>query len=259
MTEPDKKVPTRRKVKPFVDDELEIIGSAMPYRHAIPGAYSNNDEDSPYHWWIEYLRRNERYQAWCRNGDNGELAEFFSDWGNVMSEDFDTWFPYEYLFAERGNVQKVETKESLDDIDLSQNIVLVCPTTVEGVPISSKAIRSLFENYIKESFPTVDRLSWSTARYRIAGNPDPKVLKERLAVYDERQKFPNKSFWQIGADLLREYRISIGRHLLDNIDTDTAGQAQLENQIFKVHKLAATHIDNAVGREFPSEVLVKSL
>lgn len=248
--------PVRRKVTPFLEGEIEYIGSAMPYRHALPGAYSDNDEDSPYYWWIEYLRRNDQYQECCRNGGKGALAEFFADWGDINTADFDTWFPYEHLFVERAFAHQVETKKGLEEVDLSANMVLVCPTVMDGVPLSSKAIRSLFESFLKTSFATDDRSHWSTARYRIAGNPDPKVLKERLAVYDERKKFPEKSFWRIGADLFREGKISISEHLVEDIENEVSRQAQLEVQIFKMHKRAALHIENSVGREFPSAVLV---
>jgi hypothetical protein len=56
----------------------------------------------------------------------------------------------------------------------------------------------------------------------------------------------------------REGKISLGKRLVKDIENDITNQAKLELQIFKFHKLAALHIANAIGREFPSEVLVNA-
>lgn len=254
MTKP--KRPIRIKVSPILDEELyELVGSSMPYKHALPGV-SSNDEDSPYFWWIEYLRRNDQYQKCCRNADKGDLQEFFEDWGDINRPDFDTWFPYEHLFAERVFVQKIATRTSWEDVDLSANVVLICPASIDDTLLSTETIRSAFDRYLLDHFPSRKGNPVSTARYRIAGNPDPKVLKEYLAVYDERKRFPEKSYWMIGKDLIDQKQLTIAQHLAKDIENNIPNQTQLSIQIFKIYKQADAYVKNAVGRAFPSRNMV---
>lgn len=254
--------PKKIRPRPFTGNDLEVIGSVMPYRHALPWVWSDNPEDSIHYWWFQYLRRNDEYRRCCAAGGEGRMGDFFRDWGNVFTEEIEEWFLDHgaHLFAER-DIQVSQLRESaqLSERYLRSNVVLVCPTDVEGTPISESAIRAQFEKYLSENFAIGKREQWSTAKYRIQGAHDPRVLKEMLTVYDARIT-EDWSFSEIGEKLLNEGKISIGHsyHTSSSKKVPEYNKAAERKKMTKVISryfyTAQQYIESAVGRSFPVEI-----
>ena len=238
---------------PFTGVDRELLG-VMPYRHALPGVWSEIVEESPYFWWKEHMKRNVAYAACCRSGGTGPLAYLYDDWGDIFAEGYDDNWSRGAMFEELASANIVQDREMLNNLDLDQTIVISCPTVSAGLPLSKKAIYALFTAAI-ESIPAKhDHNHWSTAAYRIIGNPDPNKLKEGLCLFDARKADPEIPLHEVARRLILDGKQTAGMHYVDK--RDPVSTEELRKATQRLLTKATKYVETSIGRAFPSKKLI---
>lgn len=258
----------RVKVLPFEGEELEAVGRAMQFRSPMPWE-GDEQQASPYYWWLQYVKRNTAYVECCEKGGNGLAAEFYADWGDVRNltdgEKIHDWLEECGcdLFVEPG-VSTIANEADYKAVDHSRFMVIAYPVKVDGTAMTPQAIRQQLEIFLDEQFGKLPNRApdyWSAARYRIHGRPDPRKLKEQLAVYDLKNAEPNLELWQIGERLLQEGTLSIGEsHRTDGVHAKGLFPAEIADRrkmmtttVRRYFESAKAIISNSTGKVFPIE------
>jgi len=255
---------TKHIPKALRGEEREFIGAALPYQHALPWVYGDGPEESPYYWWFQYLRRNENYLACCEKGGKGKFSKLYRDWGDVRTDDFESWFDShcEWLFKEPevpNQLMEITNQSQLKELDWSSLILVACPIR-EGVRMLSKReIKNQLSDFVDARFPNRKRgkpVYHSAARYRVVGQPDPRVLQEILAVYDLRKSEPALTLWEIGNRLHREEKLMYiaADSVLKKSDLNASAKKRRMAIAMSRHlKIARAYIANAAGPSFPKK------
>ena len=169
-------------------------------------------ERSPYYWWWEFLRRNERYLDCCRNGGQGELAALYEDFGDVSNDNFKAWWMVHgyRLFAEKPIPDKLVELDNPGEWKAHWNKQTVMVLAVP-LNIPKRYLQGFFARELKGRHPgkpgrkAMSDLTPSTARYPLYRLVSVKTLKKQLAVYDEvmakKRGEHNRTLAKIGANL----------------------------------------------------------
>ena len=86
------------------------------YKHPLFGKRKETQsgvwfERSVYFLWFEYLRRNEKYKAYCEKKKGTKtIAKLYEDFGDIHSVEFKSWWKEtgRYLFCEQVDLERVE-------------------------------------------------------------------------------------------------------------------------------------------------------
>lgn len=170
---------------------------------------------SPYYWWWAYLRRNESYLECCEREGQGEHSDLYSDFGDVRSDDFRSWWgaPQNrgaYLFAEQPldlSVAKMDAS-LIADIEEQGNVMFIAVNMDLGRRHLQKKFAELLqrEHTGKRGRKALREVT-STARYPLHRNFSIYSLKMALMVYDavaaneKSPKADRKPMWAIGESL----------------------------------------------------------
>jgi len=88
-------------------------------------------KSSPFFWWFMFLRLNNDYQETIKNNGIGKCSQLFKDFGDVVNNDFKTWWrEHSYLFAETPTQYTFKQAKKFTDLapfDSSDAINVVVP------------------------------------------------------------------------------------------------------------------------------------
>lgn len=224
----------RRKVQP-------------PYKDAPPM------HCSVFYYWWEYLRRNSSYRNTCERGGTGRGAKLYSDFGDVHSSDFWTWWKsHAQLFAEPSPRYVTDTIPS----PLPTDTVLVCVPLENKSSLSVKQFKRLIEPLTKARKRVV---TTSRAKYPVAAKPHLPSLHQHLAVWDAKAENPQLEDWQL-ADIARVPvnqvvdGLTMSQWRAGGWDTQRAEQVIRRRKQLAVQRhlrIAAQYIDNVAKGQFP--------
>ena len=146
---------------------------------------------SPYYWWWEFLRRNDRYAACCAAGGAGELAGLYTDFGDVLNDNFKEWWSERgfRLFAEKRKPVFLKELDNPSEWDSSwtKDSVMVVAVPLD---ISKRHLQGFFARLLKERHggkrgrKALSDSDASNARYPLHRNVSIHTLRIQLAVYD---------------------------------------------------------------------------
>ena len=185
----------------------------FPYKHPTFGTAKRPKpasawESSVYYWWWAYLKRNKEYLACCESGGKGELADLYSDFGDVRGDNFKAWWSENdrgaRLFAE----PKVE--ESVRVLEEGEKAASKAQALTLSLPLNMPK-KFLLER-CKELLSVARKggrgkifARHTEALYKVTGQPNLVALKRALMVYDavEASKGvkPRKPHWKIATEL----------------------------------------------------------
>lgn len=146
---------------------------------------------SPYYWWWEFLRRNERYAACCAAGGAGELAGLYTDFGDVLNDNFKEWWSERgfRLFAEKRKPVFLKELDEPSEWDSSwtKDSVMVLAVPLD---LPKRYLQGFFARLLKERHggkrgrKALSDSDASSARYPLHRNVSIHTLRIQLAVYD---------------------------------------------------------------------------
>jgi len=218
---------------------------------------------SPYYWWWEFLRRNEQYLECCRNGGQGDLADLYQSFGDVLHDTFKDWWMKDrrgyHLFAEKPLPQKMTRITSSGDWnpDWTTNEVMV---VVVPMTVSKRALQSTFAAMLKKVHKgqrgrkALSDKDASTAKFPLYRNVSIHTLRKQLAVYDavieNNKAHKKKTSAQLGADL-RLVTEAMPKSS-DTIDESAKKRNVMTATVSRYFKAAEIIVANTAKGQFPN-------
>ncbi len=216
---------------------------AVPYKNSV------------YYLWWEFLRKNSEYEKCCKSRGKGSLESLYTDFGNVHSGDFKTWWQTNdrgaYLFAEKSVPQFM----LLSDFE---NIVPDARVLYVQVPLA------LPKKYLEQQFHTLLKKHHSgqrgrrnneksTARYPIVGHVDTDALQKCLRAYETRERHQGIALWEIA----QKGKLTTPKQFIKNDGTETKAEIVskkniLANTASRLLKKAESIIKNTAEGRFPA-------
>lgn len=160
--------------------------------------------DSIYYWWYEALRRSSRYQRACRNDGRG-MAKLYAAFGNVVSNDFRSWWNQRvdgeqrgrYLFAEPISAEHV-AELSPSDIaawggswDREEQLVIAIPRQY-----TLRHVKRYVGEIVREA-NGLRRKRKSRALYPIARKFNIHAMRTAFSYWDLAKAEPKLKRWQL--------------------------------------------------------------
>jgi hypothetical protein len=222
---------------------------------------------SPYYWWWAFLRRNTDYLACCTAGGKGALAGLHEDFGDVLNDNFHSWWTTQErgvrLFAEQPLTVKFGELEMAAEWqphwDKQDVMVIAVPLTVSKRTLKGAFARLLEQRHTghKSGRPALAAMKEvSTAKYKMERNYTIRSLQTTLAVYDlwllnqQRSGKDKLTLWEIG----RESKINstaIKDAVSDSTHDRLVGRNVLGATVSRYVKQAKAIIANTAQGKFP--------
>lgn len=215
---------------------------------------TRQNEDSPYYWWYEYLKRHDEYRLCCEKKGRGTYSWLYKHFGNVHKFPFDEWWRgHKWLFEEQKPfiIHHLMNKDEYEWCDFETTMFL-------GVNLlsSKRTLLKEFERLLKEFHPgDKGRPAWDncTAEFPLCFRPNIPVLKKTLAVYDLKKSNPDLKLWQIGDRLkLNPNQMTTGK-IVAGRSTLTDARRIMEATVSRYLKHAEILIHNTGEGEFPNQ------
>ncbi len=235
------------------------------YKHPLFGKRKETQsgvwfERSVYFLWFEYLRRNEKYKAYCEKKKGTKtIAKLYEDFGDIHSVEFKSWWKEtgRYLFCEQVDLERVEeissTKEyreyQADDV-----LTLAIPINKNVAWLKQQIHDKL--SVKREEYGAGSREVASTSIYPLHTTPDIPSLIKAMRVWDEytegnRQRQLNgerkRSLSEIPQILAKSSRDR-------GVEYDEIGGATLESSkqiAYRLNETATLLIENVGKGNFP--------
>lgn len=143
----------------------------------------------------------------CEEGGLGELAGLYSDFGDVRSNDFKSWWTESgrgvRLFAEppSSNVMVLKTSEPVPDE--SEFLTLALPKNLPKRYLQRRFRELLTKAEHHPGARGKQHARMSKAKYQIKGQPNLTGLALTLKVYDFKLANPQLKLWEIGDQMPR--------------------------------------------------------
>ena len=211
-------------------------------------------KNSPYYWWWEFLRRNDRYIKCCKSGGKGTYSSLYRDFGDVRSNNFERWWRErgESLFSETSapvTMGVVTDVKQLQEMDLRNCITIVLPLTVSKRDLKKRFGKILMR--VHQGHRGGNRFGQSTALYQLAAKPVVKTLETTLKVYDLARDHPDWPLWKIG----RAARVSPEHAVYSNQPMSHQRDARnaLAQKTSRYLKDARAYVNNTVKGNFPKK------
>jgi len=178
----------------------------FPYQHPRFSFRKNAKDREPwkrsiYYWWWAYLRHNSDYIECCKQNGSGSLSELHSDFGDVRSEDFKSWWLTKQrganLFAEPLETEVVRMMQP-DELapDGEEFQAIVFPAKFPKKYILKQCQELLATWHPRKRGEVLARTS--QAKYQFQGQPNINALALTLLVYETRVANPDMKLWEIG-------------------------------------------------------------
>jgi len=234
------------------------------YKHPLFGKRKKTEsgvwfERSVYYLWYEYLRRNEKYKAYCENKKGTKtIAKLYEDFGDIHSVGFKSWWRERgrFLFCEQVDLQRVEEISSTEEYEEYQADEVL---TI-AIPINKNVawLRQQINDKIwlkRKEYGVGSRQTASTSLYPLHTTADIPSLIKALRVWDEytdgnRQRQlrgdRKRSLLEVGVALDKRSR---QQRELD--DTEGAWEISTKQMIFRLNKTAKHLIENVGKGSFP--------
>ncbi len=234
------------------------------YKHPLFGKRKETQsgvwfERSVYFLWFEYLRRNEKYKAYCEKKKGTKtIAKLYEDFGDIYSVEFKSWWREtgRWLFCETTDLERVEeitSKQEYEEYQAEDVLTL-------AIPINKNVawLRQQISNKIslkREEYGAGSRQTASTSIYPLHTTPDIPSLIKAMRVWDEytegnRQRQLNgerkRSLLEVGVALDKRSR---QQRELDDIEG--AWEISTKQMIFRLNKTAKHLIENVGKGRFP--------
>ena len=114
----------------------------------------------------------------------GKYADLYADFGNVLQEDFWSWWTeHAELFAEPP-IRHVSVERS---VSTDQNALTLIIPLENKLSVSMKQIRHLLEHQVRKA---ARKNIQSLAKYPLATKPVLRTLHEHMLVWDAKQRNP---------------------------------------------------------------------
>ena len=199
-------------------------------------------EESVYYLWFEYLRRNEKYKAYCETKegvDTKTVEKLYKDFGDIYNIEFKEWWNKRgaELFCEQVDLQRVEEISNVEEFrkHKSDNVLtLAIPLNKPKVWVENQIKTKL--NGKRDKLGAKSRMGVSTAKYPIHTTADIKALKRALEVWDLYIE-GNRSLVQCA-------------HIL-KIESKSDSDESRRNMAFRLNKTAKQMIQNVGKGKFP--------
>jgi hypothetical protein len=164
------------------------------YKHPLFGKRKETKsgvwyERSVYYLWFEYLRRNEKYKAYCEKKKGTKtIAKLYEDFGDIYSVDFKSWWRERgrFLFCEKLDLQRVEEISSTKEYEEYQADEVL---TI-AIPINKNVawLRQQINDKIslkRKEYGVGSRQTASGSLYPLHTTADIPSLIRALRVWDE--------------------------------------------------------------------------
>ena len=182
----------------------------FPFAHPTFGTQSNPKSSSHwkksvYYWWFEYLRRNEQYKLTCENNGSGDCEELFKLFWDVTSTDFKKWWTKDNrgvtLFAEplKRSISLINSELNSPEISTDSSIILNIPLNITINQLVKDFRKIVSKHHANKK--GIRNSNNSNAMFTPSLKVDVKFLEIALMVWDEKNNYPNKPFWQIGNEM----------------------------------------------------------
>jgi len=234
------------------------------YKHPLFGKRTKTQsgirfDRSVYYLWFAYLRRNEKYKAYCETKKGTKtIAKLYNDFGDIYSVEFKMWWREtgRWLFCEQGDLERVEEITSTKEFkEYDSNNVLTL-----AIPINKNVgwLKQQISNKIslkREEYGAGSRETASTSIYPLHTTPDIPSLIKALRVWDEYTE-GNKQRKLKGERTrsLVEVAIALDRENEEKEEYDDIGGIGDESKrqlVWRLNKTATLLIENVGKGNFP--------
>jgi len=234
------------------------------YKHPLFGKRTKTQsgirfDRSVYYLWFAYLRRNEKYKAYCETKKGTKtIARLYNDFGDIYSVEFKMWWREtgRYLFCETTDLERVEeitSKQEYEEYQAEDVLTL-------AIPINKNVawLRQQISNKIslkREEYGAGSRQTASTSIYPLHTTPDIPSLIKALRVWDEytdgnqQRKLKGerkRSLLEVAIALDKRSR---QQRELDDIEGDW--EISAKQMMFRLNKTAKQLIENVGKGNFP--------
>jgi hypothetical protein len=234
------------------------------YKHPLFGKRTKTQsgirfDRSVYYLWFAYLRRNEKYKAYCETKKGTKtIAKLYKDFGDIYSVEFKMWWREtgRWLFCEQGDLERVEEITSTKEFRKydSDNVLTL------AIPINKNVgwLKQQISNKIslkREEYGAGSRETASTSIYPLHTTPDIPSLIKALRVWDEYTE-GNKQRKLKGERTrsLVEVAIALDRENEEKEEYDDIGGIGDESKrqlVWRLNKTATLLIENVGKGNFP--------
>ena len=211
-------------------------------------------KQSPFYWWIEYLKRNEDYRKTCERRGVGKCRAVYQDFGVSM--------PSTSVTGGASEIEARSCSESpfghLTSLGTSGHVEITSDVLVLRIPLSlsKKHIKNRLDQILKKvhggkrGAPSVSK---STARYRVRARCDVRAMEIALTVFDERKANPTLALWEIGEKVGAITSLSSRLSGGDAPKIRAAKKNALANVTLRYFKRAKAAIKNVGEGRFPDD------
>ncbi len=173
-----------------------------PQRRVLPFRGAQPHQCSVYYFWWAYLRENADYIACCETGGQGPMAELYSDFGDVRSDDFRAWWMSggRELFCEPALEPVIIHDEPPVSFNRDTHVLVSIPVTadLDRTLLETKAkLKGVFGRAQVRGQSRLE-LSKSMARYPVAMLPVIDTLWRRLEIWTLMSRDPTADAYLVG-------------------------------------------------------------
>ena len=234
------------------------------YKHPLFGKRTKTQsgiqfEKSVYYLWFEYLRRNEKYTAYCEKKKGTKaIAELYEDFGDIHTVEFKIWWREtgRWLFCERTDLERVEeitSKKEYEEYQAEDVLTLAIPINKNVAWLKQQISNKI--SLKREEYGAGSRQTASTSTYPLHTTPNIPSLIKALRVWDEYTdgNQQRKLKGEIKRSLL-EVAIALDKRSrqqreLDDIEGDW--EISAKQMMFRLNKTAKQLIENVGKGSFP--------
>jgi len=238
-----------------------FIQRNFPYQHPTFGRVTKKKhpdswKKTVYYWWWSYLKRNQEYLKCCESGGKGKLNKLYQDFGDVRSDDFQTWWSEgdrgANLFSNPVAESTVQVLEIGDVVAGENQLTVSFPLSLPKRYLK-KRLNDLLKKHHKGR-PGIKRPKNDQIHYQFKGQPNFGGLERALKVYDHLEELRlqgiKKPYWKVGMDL------SILRNEDQLKSSDSPKEAEAKRRVItaiigRLKKKASVSIDRTSKGLFP--------
>lgn len=203
------------------------------------------------------MRLSEDYIACCETDGAGRLSDLYSDFGDVRSADFKSWWTEKKDGVERGASLFAEPNAEESVQILKPGSTVLYEPDVIAVQLPMYLPKRFIEKRLKQIIGSlhkgrrgVQNAKRSRARYTYRGQPNVPALAMAFTVYAYRQANPKKKLWEIGNEIPK---LLVGQKVDDGMmgAEQSFNKRVLAASVSRYLRRAATMIKNAERGLFP--------